>query len=325
MATDDQISSSPGLSLDDKKLIMFGGKGGVGKTVCAAGAALHLANNGAKTLILSTDPAPSLSDLFEMDLGTKIHPVQGVKGLFGLELQHDEVLRMWREKFGQEVYEVISSFVAVDESVLDYIQGAPGLDEEFMLAYIADLIQGREFDVVVWDTAPAGNTLRLLKLEEQFFGHLTHAARMYVKFSTYLEKLREITGRRGKGSPLKLIEQWKGLAEKVMSILRDRDATGFVVITIAEALGVSQTRKIISELDEHGIGIEALVINQVLPEGVCTTEFLRKRFDVQSKYVRAMMREYGKGLDVVLIPLLPYEVKGLESLVKFENMLFKPS
>jgi arsenite-transporting ATPase len=115
------------LENQNKQLIMIGGKGGVGKTTCATAIAVHFARLGRKTLVISSDPTPSLSDIFEMEIGDRQTPIGGIGGLYGIEISADVVLNMWRERFGPEIYEVISSFAKVDYDFVDYIGTAPGI------------------------------------------------------------------------------------------------------------------------------------------------------------------------------------------------------
>src|SRR4030043_2345896 len=124
-----------------KRLIMIGGKGGVGKTTCASGLALHFSLQGKKTLIISSDPTPSLSDIFEMEIGDQERAINGTKNLYGIEISSDVVLKKWKDRFGPEIYEVLSSFTSLDYDFVDYIGGAPGIEEEYMLNYILDMVE----------------------------------------------------------------------------------------------------------------------------------------------------------------------------------------
>ncbi|MBS3783674.1 MAG: ATPase, partial [Anaerolineae bacterium] len=129
------------LTLDqtDKRVFMFGGKGGVGKTTSSAATALHYALKGRRTLIITSDYTPSLSDIFEAEIGPHERPVPGVDGLFALEIDPDEVMRRWKRKFGPEVYEAASALVDMPyDELVDYVAMAPGIQEEFMLDYILE-------------------------------------------------------------------------------------------------------------------------------------------------------------------------------------------
>ncbi|RLE48076.1 MAG: ATPase, partial [Candidatus Methanomethylicota archaeon] len=139
-------------------IISFWGKGGVGKTTCAASTAVKLASNGLKTLLVSSDPMPSLSDILELSSSNTLQDLP----LHVLELSEDKVIEMWKREYGDEVYQVISAFLPVDKSIIDYVAGAPGIADEFCLAYVMKLQREGAYDYIVWDTAPAGGTLKLL-------------------------------------------------------------------------------------------------------------------------------------------------------------------
>ena len=122
----------------DVKLIMVGGKGGVGKTTCASAVALKLAMDGRRVLVISSDPTPSLSDIFEVSIGSEEVKISDRYELYGLEISSDVVLAKWKERFGDEIYEVISSFANVDYDFVDYVGTAPGIEEELSLIHISE-------------------------------------------------------------------------------------------------------------------------------------------------------------------------------------------
>jgi len=299
-------------------IVMFCGKGGTGKTTSASTTALHFTRQGFRTLLLSTDPAPSLSDILELDVSKGITPIKSVPGLHAVELDYDSVVEAWKEKFGDEVYEVISSFLPVEEEIIDYVAGAPGIDEEFALSYVYDLYVGGDYDVIVWDTAPAGGTLSLLKLEDTFYRHLGEAARLYVRVRGALDALTE---GRAKRDPLKIIAEWQGLAKNVLDMLRD-EKTGAFIVTIPEALAVNQTRRVSRDLERFGIGVRGIVINHVLTEEAADSPFNESRRQMQLKYIDELEKLYGETIPVVKLPLQPFEVKGIEALEKVEKLLF---
>jgi len=291
---------------------MFGGKGGVGKTTCSAATAVHFALAGRKTLIISSDLAPSLSDIFEAEIGPAERAVNGVDGLFALEIDPDEVMRRWKEKFGQEVYEAAAVLVDLPyDELVDYAAMAPGIQEEFLLDYILEQVQGG-YDAVVWDTAPAGDTLRLLGLPGRFIEHLRVAPKVYLG-------VRDRLGL-AKAPFLEIIESWNELARQVVGFFSDPENVGFILVTIPEALGVYQSRRVAKELQEHGLLVEHLIINDVIVKPDC--DFHRRRWEMQQPYIKMIENEYGDSMTVTRLPLLPYEVKGVERLREVERLLF---
>lgn len=315
-------SSLTPLDKEPKRLIMIGGKGGVGKTTSASAIALHFALSGKKTLIISSDPTPSLSDIFEMEIGDQETPIKNVKNLFGIEISSDVVLKKWKDRFGPEIYEVVSSFAAVDYDFVDYIGGAPGIEEEYMLNYILELVESRQYDLVVWDTAPAGHTLRLLHLPQVFLKHLEAATKFYMNLYSYFEKLKEsVKLKKGKKSLLEIISGWENLAEKVVSFIRDPKKSDFIIVTIPEALGVKQTERIIKDFDEYQLKVNHLIVNYVIQEADCDFHKIRK--EMQQNYINILKELYAQRIKIVEIPLLPQEIKGVERISRISEILFK--
>jgi len=299
-------------------ILMFCGKGGVGKTTCASSTAIHYAAKGFRTLLISTDPAPSLTDILEVDVKGKITPIPGVENLEAVELDYSRIFDMWTEKFGDEVYAVISSFLPVGREILDYIAGAPGIDEEFALSYVYDLYTGGEYDVIVWDTAPAGGTLSLLYLQETFYTHMRDAAKLYIRLK---ETLEHLTGRE-KRDPLKIIREWEQLAKNVLDMIRSENTTAFLV-TIPEGLGVSQTERIKQDLEKFEIQIGGIIVNNLIPQEVdMSSELLSKRRRVQEKYMNILEETYSGKLPLMKLPLQGHEVIGIDVLRDIGKQLY---
>jgi len=300
------------------KIVMFCGKGGVGKTTCASAMAIHYASRGKRTLLISTDPSPSLTDILEVNVMGDITKVTGVQNLKAVELDYDRVLEMWKIKFGDEIFEVISSFLPVEEEIIDYIAGAPGIDEEFALSYVFDLYMSSEYDVIVWDTAPAGGTLSLLYLQETFYNHMRDAAKLYIRLKETLEAL---TGRE-KRDPLKIIGEWEKLAEDVLLMVRAENTVAYLV-TIPEGLGVSQTERIKKDLEKFQVNIGGIIINNYIPvELAIGSSLLKNRVNVQAQYIDELEKLYAELLPVTKLPLQGFEVKGLEALRRIEEQMY---
>jgi len=298
-------------------IVMFCGKGGVGKTTCASSTAIHYASRGNRTLLISTDPSPSLSDILEQDVKGKITLIPEVPNLSAVELDYSKVLEMWMAKFGNEVYEVISSFLPVGREILDYIAGAPGIDEEFALSYVYDLYNGGDYDVIVWDTAPAGGTLSLLHIQETFYTHMRDAAKLYIRLKETLESL---TGRE-KRDPLRIIREWEILAKSVLNMVRSENTVAYLV-TIPEGLGVSQTERIKHDFEKFGIQIGGVIVNNLISgSDVGVEELLEKRRQVQSQYENLLEEKYT-DVNLVKLPLQEFEVKGVDALKRVEKQLY---
>ncbi len=294
---------------DTKRVTMFAGKGGVGKTTCAGATALHHAGRNGATLAISTDPTPSLAHIFEAADGAE--PVAVCDGLLFSELGMSEVRQMWEKKFGRELHQVFSSMVAIDyDEFNEYVASIlPGLYDEFIIDYIRELSQTATYRHIVWDTAPLGQTLGLLQTPTMLREHLKPAPRIYSRLKL---------GRETRKSVMDIIKGWESLSGEDIEFLR-RDV-GFVVVTIPEALAVEQLDGILSEFDRFGLGIERLVVNNVImaPDD---SDFLLSKAEQQQGYIDRLYRKFA-GTQIVEVPLFPHEIKGLDRLRLVEGFLF---
>ncbi len=288
---------------------MFAGKGGVGKTTCAAATALHYASKGESTLAISTDATPSLSHIFEVSSDSKPARVQASLDIN--ELGVAEIKEMWDGKFGREVHEVFASFVSVDyDEFVEFMTSLlPGLGDEFMVDYIRELSQRSSYDTIVWDTAPLGQTLALLKTPAMLGKHLRMAPRIYSKLKL---------GKRSREPVLDIIKRWEQLSADDMEFLRNE--VKFTIVTIPEALAVAQLDGTLRELKSHGLKVRQLIINNVIKTQ--ESEFLKTKASQQQPYLKVMHDKYS-DLNIVELPLFPYEIKGRDRLKEIEKVLFQ--
>ncbi|MFC2007512.1 ArsA family ATPase [Chloroflexota bacterium] len=292
----------------ENTITMFTGKGGVGKTTCAAATALHYASSAGRTLAISTDATPSLSHIFETTDGDK--PAMVRESLYIDELGEAEIKKMWDEKFGREVYEVFNSFVAIDyEPFVEFMTSVlPGLGDEFMLDYIRELSLRNQYRAIVWDTAPLGQTLALLQTPALLEQHLRMAPRIY-------SRLR--VGGKSRETVLNILKRWERLSAENFDFLRE--GVSFNLVTIPEALAVEQLEGVFQELGRYGLRIKQLIINNVIK--VEESAFLITKARQQRQYLEHIYGQYS-DLDIVELPMFPYELKGVERLQEVERLLF---
>lgn len=288
---------------------VLAGKGGVGKTTCAAAIALHHSLAGKSTLAISTDATPSLGHIFEVTDGEK--PLEVKPGLYISELGVEEVRQMWDEKFGKEVYEVFSSFISIDYPDFTQFMTSllPGLGDEFMIDYIRELSLRGDYGAIVWDTAPLGQTLALLQTPPLLAQHLKLAPRIYSKLKM---------GNRSRQPIMDIIGRWQELSLENIRFLQDR--VEFIMVTIPEALAVAQLEYVFGELERHGLKVKQLIINNVVRDK--DSEFLALKAEQQQPYLEAIY-DRCSGLPIVEVPLFPYEVKGLPRLEEVAGIVFE--
>jgi arsenite/tail-anchored protein-transporting ATPase len=204
---------------------------------------------------------------------------------------------------------------------VDYIGGAPGIEEEYMLHSIMELVESGKYGRVIWDTAPAGHTLRLLHLPQLFLNHLEAAARFYMNLYGALEKVAStVRLKKSKRTILQIIEGWKELSQRVLDFIRDPEKTSYVIITIAEALGVRLTERVLKDFDEFHLPVGHLIVNNLVQEADC--DFHRLRQAMQQEYLKALRERYGRRMNLVEVPLLAYEVRGVKRIAQVAEILF---
>jgi arsenite-transporting ATPase len=279
---------------------VFLGKGGVGKTTCSAATALALAERGEQSLVISTDPTPSLSHIFEISGEHREREV--LPGLRLTELGLRDVRAMWDERFGRDVYGVFSSFVDIDyPTFVDFVTAVlPGLNEEFMVDYIRRLALEARYANVVWDTAPLGQTLALLGMPQLLAEHLRAAPRIYSHLRTTGERREPV---------IEILGRWRDLAAACMEFLR-RDVA-LSMVTIPEALSVYQLDDVVEELARYDLRISRLVVNNVVQ--AADSPFLEQKRSQQQSHLERLRQRHG-GVPIVEIPLFSQEVRGVERL-----------
>jgi arsenite-transporting ATPase len=286
---------------------VFLGKGGVGKTTCSAATALELAEAGESSLVISTDPTPSLSHIFEIEGAHREREVR--PGLFLTELGRQDLRSMWDERFGREVYAVFASFVDIEyDGFVEFVTSVlPGLNEEFMVDYIRRLAGEARYRHVVWDTAPLGQTLALLGMPTLLAEHLRTAPRIYSQLRTSGERRESV---------MQIIRRWQQLAADCMTFLRRE--VRFSMVTIPETLAVAQLDDVVVELRGYGLEIGRLIVNNVVQ--VTDSAFLAQKAQEQRPQLERLRERYA-AVPIVEIPLFPREVRGVERLRRVGRFL----
>jgi arsenite-transporting ATPase len=189
-----------------------------------------------------------------------------------------------------------------------------------MLYFILELTKNGAYDVVVWDTAPAGHTLRLLHLPQLFLAHLEGATKFYMNMYSMVERVRDtVRLRSSKKTLLHVIESWRELSQEIIDFIHDRRATRYVLVTIPEALGVRLTGRVIADFAANGLDVGDLIINHVVREADC--EFHRQRREMQDRYIRSLEETY-RAINTLKLYLSPYEIKGVGRIREIADRLF---
>jgi arsenite-transporting ATPase len=307
-----------GLKEDALKLILFGGKGGVGKTTCAASAGLYLAKGGFRTLVISTDPAHSLSDSFGQKIGDETRGIKGAENLSALEVNAEKALSQFKVRYERQIKKIFDTSTYLDREDINSVFALPipGIDEVMGFKTIVDLIDDMKFDKYIVDTAPTGHALRLLTLPELLDDWIKVLAKLRWKYRYMVQALA------GKYDPDEgddFLLEMKKAVKRIESLLKDRNKCEFIAVTIPEDMAILETGRMINNLNKYGTKVRQLVVNNVCESRPC--EFCRERGQAQEEYIKQIKGEFS-NLNIIIIPLQPREVKGIKSLNGLQKVLF---
>jgi arsenite/tail-anchored protein-transporting ATPase len=284
------------------KFIFFSGKGGVGKTTMASATAVYYAQQGKKTLIVTTDPASNLADVFEQEIGHKVTALQGIENLFGMEIEPDAATREYKER-------IIGPFRAfMPEDIIASLEeqfNSPCTTEIASFDRFVDFMDTSEYDIIVFDTAPTGHTVRLLELP--------------VDWSRHIEESAKGGGHTCIG-PVQAIQSSKEKYDRATSLLRDLKSTTFVFVMRPEELSLYETMRAAKELASIGIQPGQIIINGILPGEVCEIAFFKKKYASQQQVIRET--EDKISAEKRYMVLRDTEVKGLDDLRNVAGELY---
>jgi len=308
-----------GLREPSLKLILFGGKGGVGKTTCACSTALYLAED-FKTLLFSTDPAHSLADSLGQKIGSQIKQVKGIENLSALEIDAEQALSKFKAEHENEITKILETGTNLDTEDINSIFALPipGMDEVMGFKTMVDLIDEATFDKYIVDTAPTGHALRLITSPKLLDDWIKVMAKMRWKYRYMVETF---AGRYNPDQGDDFLLTMKKTVKRMQDLLSDPDRSEFTAVTTAEEMAISETERLINNLDRYGIKVRQLIINNVLESNDC--KFCREKRKEQDHYISEMRRKFSK-LCTTLVPSQPHEVKGLRTLANFKDLLFNP-
>jgi len=282
------------------KFVFFSGKGGVGKSTMSCATAVLLANAGYNTLLVTTDPAPNLSDIFGQTIGHQVTQIRNMENLHAIEIDPDMASEEYRERIVAPLRNLL------DENNLQIIKEqlkSPCVEEVAAFDKFIEFMDDPGYDVVVFDTAPTGHTIRLLELPSGWTETLNQNAATCI----------------GPGASL---QSAKEKYEKAIDYLQDRKRTSFVFVLKPENSSILETKRSAEELSKLGIATNFLIVNGLLPEEACTDDFFRKKKEEEERIIARIKDEFP-DMEKVYYPLQDSEVSGTELLNAVGRFLYE--
>ncbi|SEW27897.1 ArsA family ATPase [Natrinema salifodinae] len=329
--------------MTDTHCIFYGGKGGVGKTTCAAATGLSLAGAGRETLVVSTDPAHSLADSFEADLGSEPTELDGIEpsparadgadraaagSLWAVEIDPETQRERYETLARALAADLRSAGISLSDAEVErlFAGGAPaGSDEIAALDLLVEYVDSGEWDVVVFDTAPTGHTLRLFDMPDVMSRALEttrslrgQARRIGTAARTAMFGPMSMLG--GSDDEEESLAAFQARLERARELLVDPERTEFRVVLLPQSMAISESERLVARLREAGVSVERLVVNRVFEaphEGCPRCRERRERHEERLAEIRATFPE----LDVLTLPELEGEVQGRESLAVVADRL----
>jgi len=296
------------------KWIFVGGKGGVGKTTCSSSLAIQLARVRDSVLLISTDPAHNLSDAFGQKF-TK-HPtlINGFTNLSAMEIdptiEHEE--------------DDVTGGNAEANMFQDLAFTLPGIDEAMSFAEVLKQVQSMQFSCVIFDTAPTGHTLRLLQFPSVMEKALGRIVNLKSKFSGLFQQFSSMVGGGADANDIaSKLESTQKVVQEVNKQFTNPDLTTFVCVCIPEFLSVYETERLIQDLAKFNIDTDNIIVNQILYPKDHTCDLCSTRNRMQKTYLEQIADLY-EDFHVTKLPVLPHEIRGLEKIRPFSELLLTP-
>ena len=315
-------------SRPERRYIMFGGKGGLGKTTLSATCAFWLASQGKRVLLFSVDPQASLSDIFQQDIFGK-GPVPIMPNLWAQEVDADRRIKDYQEEIRKKILDMYG-FERVPEEIDNYISAAsaePAMEESAIFDAVVDIIVQGDYDYYIYDLVPLGHALYYLSM-----------AKVYDEWINKITKLREdmrqydqvaATMRREETlEEDKILTELLYIKDRINAssrILTDKERTAFFFVLVPEEMIILDTRKAAELFAKFDVPISGYVVNRVLPPDLGAgkvPDYLRNRITMQQKYMKDIQDIFGREI-LAHVPEMERDITGLAMIERLAKRLFE--
>lgn len=311
----------------ERRYIMFGGKGGLGKTTFSAATAYWLAKQGYKVLVFSVDPQASLSDIFQRDIFGK-GAVEIIPGLFAQEIDADRRIREYQEEIRQKIL-TMYGLEKVPDEIEDYIQAAaaePAMEESAIFDQVVDIVVKGGYDYYIYDLVPLGHALYYLSMASVYDQWIEKITKLREEMQEYAQ-VAALLRRDEELEEDKILAELQDIRYRIntsSSILTDKEKTAFFFVLIPEEMVILDTIKAAGLFAKFQVPISGYIVNRVIPpelEQQEIPEYLRHRIQMQKKYLAEIRQRFGDQV-LAYIPEFERDVTGLDMIRRMAEVMF---
>lgn len=311
----------------DRRYIMFGGKGGLGKTTFSAASAYWLAKQGYKVLVFSVDPQASLSDIFQRDIFGK-GAVEIMPNLYAQEIDADQRIREYQDEIRGKILDMYG-LEQVPEEIENYIQAAaaePAMEESAIFDAVVDIVVSAEYDYYIYDLVPLGHALYYLSMASVYDQWIDKITSLRAEMEEY-SQVAAVMQRKKESEEDAILRELQYIKERInksSGILTDRVKTAFFFVVIPEEMAILDTKKAAGLFAKYDVPLSGYVVNRVIPETLASQdipEYLRHRLEMQKGHLSTIQRELG-GDVLAYVPEFERDITGLPMIEQMAGVLF---
>jgi arsenite-transporting ATPase len=312
----------------ERRYIMFGGKGGLGKTTFSAATAYWLSQQGHRVLVFSVDPQASLSDIFQREIFGQ-GPVEIAPNLFAEEIDADRRIREYQDEIRKKILDMYG-LEAVPDEIEDYIKAAaaePAMEESAIFDAVVDIVVGQQYDYYIYDLVPLGHALYYLSMASVYDQWIAKITGLREEMEEYAQ-VATIMQRKGEREEDQILHELQEIRQRISassSILTDREKTAFFFVVIPEEMVILDTQKAAQLFSKFQVPISGYIVNRVIPPELAEQEipaYLRNRMAMQAKYLTEIDRTFG-GQVLSRIPEFERDITGLPMIERMAQAMFE--
>jgi arsenite-transporting ATPase len=311
----------------DRRYVMFGGKGGLGKTTFSAATAFWLASQGKRVLVFSVDPQASLSDIFQQDIFGK-GPVKIKENLWAQEIDADSHIRQYQNEIRKKILDMYG-FEQVPDEIEQYIQAAsaePAMEESAIFDAVVDVVVAGDYDYYIYDLVPLGHALYYLSMAKVYDEWINRITKLRQEMREYEEMVSRIKQEKKteEDQILNELTYIKGRINASSRILTDRQKAAFFFVVVPEEMIIVDTRKAAKLFEAFDVPVAGYIVNRVVPRellGQNIPPYLRNRIEMQDRYLGQINAELGSQVRA-LVPELERDVTGLDMIERLAGIMY---